>query len=327
VAKPDDDDESETIRHIIYVAEPADTNVPYGVLTQYDEHDPINAVGAVVRFEITEDQTDSKSTLETNDNLSCIWASPQGNLWVGSADGRIWTTSAVKWNANDISGLEWESRDPKFEWKGMELPRRRGKKSLNAAAISGSSDQDVYVGTFDGSILHWDGKSWTHSSTENTDSIQRMHGTGPKDQWAVGRNGVVLHYDGRAWKRLALPGDAGEENLTGVWASSADEVHICSTSGAIYTGSRNGLSRLGDYSYEFYGIVEFGGTMYLAGGDDGALVLKGNKVDVARDTFDAAGVYRLNQRLSFVQPIQEEPAIVVHDPKSKKRPWMLCETG
>jgi hypothetical protein len=318
-----DDDEGETISHIIYVAEPVGKNTPYALLTQYNEHDPMNAAGAVVRVEITDD-TSTESTLETNDNLSCLWASPGGNLWVGSADGRIWTTSAVQWDTNKIADLEWASKDPDYEWKGMELPRRRGKKSINAAAITGSSDKDVHVGTFDGSIVHWDGTSWTHSASENTDSIQRMHGTGPKDQWAVGRNGVVLHYDGRAWKRLALPGDSSDENLTGVWASSPDEVHICSTSGAIYTGNRNGLSRLGDYSHEFYGIVEYEGDMYLAGGDDGALVLKGNKVRVARDTFDATGVYRLNRRIAFVQPVQDEPAFVVRDPKHKKHPWMLC---
>ena len=110
-------------------------------------------------------------------------------------------------------------------------------------------------------------------------------------------------------------------NLTGVWALSAEEVYICSSSGALFHGSHNGLERLGEYPYRFYGIVEFDGELYLAAGDHGVCVLRGNVIEQVKKTFSTSGIYRLPTRIAFVEPNQsEKPRVVVHDPADPK-PW------
>jgi len=316
------DDESKEIREFVWVTEPAGKAI-YAVMVVYEETDALNAVGQVCRMSEGAEGSvvDTKGVLMTNDGLANIWASPDGNLWVGSTSGNVWTTSNVKWNTSKIPNIDWTEADQDFRWKGTPLPRSRSNTRYNIAVMEGSSDRDLYAGTFEGDILHWDGKDWGISYAENTRPIQRMHGTGSDNLWAVGRDSLVLHFDGRHWHPVPLPGDEGDENLTGVWALSKKEVYICSTSGAVFHGSQHGLERLGDFKHEFYGIVEYKKDMYLAAGEDGVCTLRGNRVKVARDTFAAVGVYRLPERLAFTMAeASDEPSIVIHDPKADP-PW------
>ena len=304
----------EALQHFIDVAEPSNKRTPYAVLT-----DPSDASGAVVRFAISSDEASGSASLTTNDSLQRIWASPAGNLWLGSARGRVWTTAALDWDPKKIRGLSWEASDPDYEWKAVELP---GTNQITA--IYGSSDQDVHVGTAAGSVLHWNGAEWRQTLGDNTQAITRVHGAAAGDVWAVGDNGLVLHFDGRSWQRQALPGKAAQENLTGVWAS-AEQVHICSSGGAIWTGDATRLTHVGSFPYMLHGVVEFAGKVFLAGGDDGVCVLQGKKVEVERDTFFAVGVYALNGRLAFLQALQDPPAVVIHDPKQEDdNAWLGC---
>jgi hypothetical protein len=304
----------ETLRHFIDVAEPMGRDTPYAVLT-----DPSDASGALVRFEVGSDDSTGSAMLTTNDSLSTIWAAASGNLWVGSARGRVWTTADVSWDAKKIRGLEWESSDPDFEWKAVELPR-----PSTVSAIFGSSDRDVHVGTAEGALLHWDGEQWRPSGSGSEQAIARLHGAASGEVWAVGGKGLTLHFDGRSWQRLALPGKDAQEDLTGVWVGSK-QTYICSAGGSIWSGDRAGLKHIGSFPYTFHGLVEFKGTLFLAGGDDGVCVLRGKNVEVERDTFFAVGVYALNQRLAFLQALQDPPAVVIHDPRQEEdNAWLGC---
>lgn len=89
-------------------------------------------------------------------------------------------------------------------------------------------------------------------------------------------------------------------------------------------GSRHGLERLGEYPYTFYGIVEFEGKFFLAGGDKGVCTLEGNVVSVVKGNFAATGVYRLDGRLSFVEPIQKAPGRVIFYEPTDPKPWRVC---
>jgi len=314
-------DESKKIREFVWVAQPVGRPV-YAVLLVYEETDAINAVGQIHRMtsEPTGDGVDivGEASLNTNDGLANIWASPEGNLWVGSTSGNVWTTADVKWDTSKIPDIEWSEMDTSYKWKGMALPRSREKTRYNVAVMAGSSDRDVYAATFEGDILRWDGMKWSVSYAENTKPIQRMHGTGPDNLWAVGRDSLVLHYDGHHWHSVPLPGDEGDENLTGVWALSKKEVYICSTAGAVFHGSQHGLERLGDYKHEFYGITEYKKDMLLAAGEDGVCTLQGNKIKVLNGKFAAVGVYRLPERLAFAMADEgDEPTFIVYDPSSK----------
>jgi hypothetical protein len=326
----DEDDAEETfeareIRQLIDAADPGSHDGFYAIYTIYAETDAINAVANVCRAE--RDPTTGvkwSMALMTNDGLCSMWASPEGNLWVGSVWGNVWTTAKVPWLPSDLPArFRGTPSDPSFAWKGTRIPDNAAGHDFNVAAIWASSDQDVYFGTFEGPILRWDGAAFGVAHAENRSSIVRMHGTSAKDIWAVGRDGLVLHSNGKGFRALPLPGDAGRgRTLTGVCAISPDEVYICSTAGEIYHGNQHGLELLGEYPQSFYGIVQFEKRLILACGKTGPCELKGNRIEVLRDTFRCVGVYELRRgRVGFVEPSQKPPRVIVYEPARTDRPW------
>jgi hypothetical protein len=253
-----------------------------------------------------------------------IWASPEGNLWVGSALGNIWTTAAVSWDVTAIEGLDLEQIDPDFQWKASELPLRPNESTCRVSAIWGSSDNDVHVGTREGKLLHWDGRTWRYTYVDGGYAIEHIHGSGASDVWAVGRRGVILHHAGKSWRRIALPAGHEREDLSGVCASAPEQVYICSSAGSVFRGSSRELSLLGHGPDAFLGIAELHGTCYLAA-NPRVCALQGDKLHIERDQLAAVGVFRLNDRVAFVEAQQELPSLVIHDPADAEQPWIGCK--
>jgi hypothetical protein len=65
-------------------------------------------------------------------------------------------------------------------------------------AISGSSASDVWAVGDSGSIVHWDGTSWTQVATGEHGALHGVFAAGAHDAWAVGDD-AILHWDGAAW--------------------------------------------------------------------------------------------------------------------------------
>src|SRR5207248_2249737 len=72
-------------------------------------------------------------------------------------------------------------------------------------------------------ILHWDGRSWTRSTSPNEDgkhtSLGAIHAIAANDIWAVGyswvagthdRHPFAIHWNGRHWAKTATPNQSGE---------------------------------------------------------------------------------------------------------------------
>lgn len=58
--------------------------------------------------------------------------------------------------------------------------------------------------------------------------LKNLFGFGANDVWAVGDEGTVIHWDGTSWTKLSTPFDDAEDkpNLVAVWGSSPDDVWI-----------------------------------------------------------------------------------------------------
>ena len=55
----------------------------------------------------------------------------------------------------------------------------------------------MFVATFEGDILHFDGVLWTRVFADENTNIRSLWGTSPDDVYAVGDWGRILHYTGR----------------------------------------------------------------------------------------------------------------------------------
>ena len=74
--------------------------------------------------------------------------------------------------------------------------------SVPLHGVWAASPSDIFVAAGDGSVLHYDGASWTPMSTGVTTALHGVWGRGATDVYVVGDEGVVLRYDGSAWTAI-----------------------------------------------------------------------------------------------------------------------------
>ena len=169
----------------------------------------------VARF----DGTSWTTVLDGVGEMVGIWGTGPSDLYV-SGDGRFFHFDGAAWTEIP-TGLS-------TEWNEDRL-----------LAVWGSATDDVWVGGYDGRILHWDGTRLDEAFRERGQNVHAIHGSGPDDVFAVGTNGRIWHWEGAAWRRMESGTDA---MLNGVFALSPLEVYV--------TGERGTLLRWDGVSWE-----------------------------------------------------------------------------
>ena len=102
------------------------------------------------------------------------------------------------------------------EWK-LELlqgPDLRG--------IWGSGPNDVFAVGDDGTIVHYDGATWSEMDSGTTRDLKGVWGGRPNDVFAVGGSGTILHYDGSSWSAMSSGTTC---DLKGIWGTSGTDVY------------------------------------------------------------------------------------------------------
>jgi hypothetical protein len=96
--------------------------------------------------------------------------------------------------------------------------------------VWGNSSSDIFAVGENGTIAHYDGRSWTSVSSPTSHWLYGVWGSSSNDVFAVGENGTILHYDGIRWSRM----DSGTNNcFDGVWGSSGNDVFAVGEGGTI----------------------------------------------------------------------------------------------
>lgn len=113
-------------------------------------------------------------------------------------------------------------------WELMES----GTTVLRLEGVWGNSSSDVFAVGTDGTILHYDGSSWSSMTSGTSKSLRDVWGSSGSDVFAVGVYGTILHYDGETWTAM----DSGYSNtLYGIWGSSGSDVFAVGGSGTTGT--------------------------------------------------------------------------------------------
>ena len=100
----------------------------------------------------------------------------------------------------------------------------------------GNSGNDVFAVGYEGTILHYNGTSWSAQNSGTTQDILSVWGNSASDVFAVGGNGVILHYNGTSWSAL----NSGTTTwLLGVWGNSGSDLFAVDINGSIlhYNGT------------------------------------------------------------------------------------------
>jgi hypothetical protein len=89
---------------------------------------------------------------------------------------------------------------------------------------------DVYAVGAGGTILHFDGSSWSKQTTPTTASLTRVWGMGPTRVYATDDASVLLRYDGVSWRAVLFP----PRTLSAIWVNTeTDAVQRSTATGAV----------------------------------------------------------------------------------------------
>lgn len=270
---------------ILAVAE-AQGRVFFLAITYYG-NDSAKAAGYLFRRPVGDDGP-AENILATNDTLRTLWCSPEGSVWSTSTTGLVWTTAGTPWSDTVVDpGLEFEAPEGGLHWRHVALPaQEHNGLPPNATAIWGTSDRDVFVGSFGGVMYHWNGERWSQSFSGIGESIGVIRGTAPDNVFAAGYGSTLLHFDGRNWKQLADPDGPGtSDTLTGITFVDDGHAYICGKSrgGRLLRGNANGFAVVGRYDVPFIGVARLQGRMVFAAAQSGAVELGPQGLAVLRD--------------------------------------------
>jgi photosystem II stability/assembly factor-like uncharacterized protein len=141
--------------------------------------------------------------------LSAVDAGSPGPLWAVGASGSLFSLSGTTVNLSDQSGVQL----------------------LGVWASSGS---DVWAAA-PGTILHYDGSSWSSAYISNSEPLAAIWGTGPTNVYVVGQKGTIANYNGTSWTSSVV----NALGFNGIWGSSAANIYAVGNSGLVerYNGT------------------------------------------------------------------------------------------
>ncbi|PPF79643.1 hypothetical protein C5B96_12265 [Subtercola sp. Z020] len=326
------------IRQIVSIA--ATERAIYAVKTIYDETDAVNAAGHVVWADWNDEHTcldpdrdRGMTALSTNDSILAIWASPQGHLWVTSANGTVYTTAPVTWPPPRWEPLDWDGggSDADLPWSVTTLPDWAGGYAPQINAVWGSSDTDVHFATYRGTLYHWNGELF-EITLETGAMLVNLHGSASDDVYCVGQaerkqpdQTAAWHWNGTRWSPVATPEGVQVGLLTGVRALPEGRVIAVGTAGLIFEGTPSGLEVLLDAQMSMYSIALFDGEFYAAGGRSGLWKIEGDDIVCIKDRARALGLFECGPMLLMTADDQEDaPELLQYAPRIE-RPWMRLQ--
>lgn len=165
------------------------------------------------------------------------WSDGAGDMWV--VGGQPETGIVLR---GGVGGL-------------TEVPLPEGTPLLNW--VDGSGPDDVWVGGINGTVLHWDGSSWTDRGWEAEEAVWGLFVEPGGDVWAVGgvsawggSTAQVRKWESDSWTSFDLPEEHAKlGNLfkvhhdgSSVWSCGFQGAVVRSTDGAAFTAVGTGYA-------------------------------------------------------------------------------------
>jgi hypothetical protein len=204
--------------------------------------------------------------------FSSVWGNSGSNVFVGTVYGYYWTLlryDGISWSFDSkgcggkcytaINGIWGSSGSDVFaigqisvqlthvitgpfinHYDGTSWTEMMGfppdGSSADLYGVWGSSGSDVFAVGSGGTILHYNGGTWSSMTSGTTNYIYGIWGSSGSDVFAAGSGGTILHYNGSTWSSMA---SGTTNNIYGIWGSSGSDVFAVGSGGTIlhYNGS------------------------------------------------------------------------------------------
>ncbi|MBW1871022.1 MAG: hypothetical protein JRJ19_03105, partial [Deltaproteobacteria bacterium] len=179
-----------------------------------------------------------QNPLPTGNDLTDVWVSEEGEVFVVGACGTILHRGSESW---------------------LELV---SVTEYGFSGVWGADSADVWAVGSNGVIFHWNGSNWTNEESWTSEHLRDVWGVASDDLWAVGHDsdydsGFILHRDGVAWSKYeSTPLEL--DPLRGIWGSASDDVWA-----------------VGNEGYEHGAILHWDGSSWASAHSAGAAILPG----------------------------------------------------
>ena len=161
----------------------------------------------------------------TGNDLSAILVRSASDVWVAG-----WFGTLLHWDGNSWAQSRVGSD---YLW------------ALSAEPASGPAPGTVWVVGAGGLAARFTGQAWGTTNTATQVVLRGVSAVGPDQVYAVGEAGTVLYWDGQSWTPRVLTDASGAEtrDLLAVWGSSPDDVWIGGSGGALWHKQGSGWSK------------------------------------------------------------------------------------
>ncbi|WNO60346.1 hypothetical protein [Rheinheimera sp. MMS21-TC3] len=292
----------------------------FALITYYNEASSLEAVGSVQHLVDVDGKTRSRTYLGANFQLNAMWISDSGNLWVVDDQGDVFTTAKVSFSQPPYRLLKYNAGSFDIDWQVTEA----FKGQLNG--IWGTTDNDVWVTSFKGPALHWNGKDWTEYTLPQAPNA--IDGSASDDIYIVGYHGNIHHFDGNHWRKVTLPANIPQQDaFTDVKVVSKHLVYITGRSGCLLVGNAaDGFKDIGSPKYSWYGVGTLAERVFLAGGEAGIFELIDTQVVQLTANGQPVGVFETPNAINFIPAEQQpNPWFVRYEPGAA-REWTKVNT-
>jgi photosystem II stability/assembly factor-like uncharacterized protein len=212
-----------------------------------------------------------------------------GDLWESTDGGEIWRRTRLR-NVI-VNDVLIDPRNPDIIYAGCGYsggtdnplfkstdggrtwaPSRNGIPSYPSSILSlwGLSKSSFYAVGLDGTILHYNGETWSPMPSGTLQALHAVWGASPSNIVAVGESGVIRRYDGASWRYVS---SGTSETLYGVWGASGSDVFAVGTGGTILHYDGQAWSPMASGTSEtLYGIWGASGSDVFAVGTGGTIL-------------------------------------------------------
>ena len=191
--------------------------------------------------------------------------------WTGQSRRSVWSVGVLKALSVGLLGIGLLVVTTVAAEAGWETQNPRAATYV-LSGVWGVASDDVFAVGSRGTILHYDGSTWSNMRSGTKENLEGVWGTASDDVFAVGEDGTILHYDGEKWS--AMKGVEGDLLLS-VGGTGPEDVYAVGQ--GVGTGTAVGVvyrydgSRWTEVKTTGFGAVDIWGTA-----EDGVFVISTN---------------------------------------------------
>ena len=102
--------------------------------------------------------------------------------------------------------------------------------TANLRGVWGDAQDEIYAVGNSGTIVKYNGEAWFDEASATDVDLYAIWGSSGTDVYAVGAEGTILHYNGESWSGVA---SGIGVDLFGIWGSSETDVYVVGAEGTI----------------------------------------------------------------------------------------------